>query len=236
LFSSTLFRLVLRNNIIYSIATIIPSLILGLIFALMLNKAFRGRSFFRFALFYPTMIPISAASMVWIFFFAQNYGIINKVMSVFGLPSATDWLNSAPYAMVAIVIVAIWKAAGYNMLLFLAGLQSIDDSFYEASYLEGASGWQRFRSITFPLLTPTTFFIVLNSIIISFQGIDQVYVMTRGGPYNSTNMILYYIYQYGFMFWNTGYASTASGILFIILLFITVVYFYGIQRFVNYER
>ena len=157
-------------------------------------------------------------------------------MSIIGLPSGTDWLYTVPYAMVSIVIVAIWKGAGYNMLLFLAGLQSIDESFYEAAYIEGASGWQRFWSITFPLLTPTTFFIVLNSIIISFQGIDQVYVMTQGGPDNTTNMILYYIYQHGFMFWNVSYASTASAVLFGILLVITLIYFYGLQRFVNYER
>jgi ABC-type sugar transport system permease subunit len=138
--------------------------------------------------------------------------------------------------MVSIIIVAIWTVAGYNMLYFLAGLQSIDESYYEAAYLEGASGWQRFKSITFPLLTPMTFFIVLMSIINSFKGIEQIYTMTRGGPYNSTNMILYFVYEHGFLFWNTGYASTASSILFIILLFLTALYFYGLQRFVSYDR
>ena len=122
------------------------------------------------------------------------------------------------------------------MLLFISGLQSIDESYYEAAYLDGATPWQRFRMITFPLLTPTTFFIVLMAVINSFQGIDQVYVMTAGGPYNATNMILYYIYQYGFVFWNTGYASASSSILFLILLCLTAVYYYGLQRFINYER
>lgn len=236
LFTDALFKKVILNNLVFTCATIIPSITLGLILALLLNKAIRGRGLFRFALFYPTMIPVSAASMVWIFLFAQHYGIINRVFNIIGLPSRVDWLHSIPYAMISIIIVSIWKSVGYNMLLFLAGLQSVEDSYYEAAYLEGANSWQRFISITFPLLTPMTFFIVLTSIIGSFQGMDAIYTMTNGGPYNSTNMILYFIYQHGFRYWNTGYASTASSILFIILLFLTMIYFKGLQRYVTYER
>jgi ABC-type sugar transport system permease subunit len=236
LFADPLFKKVILNNLVFSAATIIPSLLMGLALALLLNRAIKGRGFFRFALFYPTMIPVSAASMVWIFLFARNYGIINKILSILHLPSYIDWLNSIPYAMVSLIIVSLWKSIGHRMLFFLAGLQSVDETYYEAAYLEGASSWQRFRFITFPLLTPMTFFLVLTSVIGSFQGMDSIYTMTSGGPYNSTNMILFFIYQHGFQFWNTGYASTASTILFVILLALTVLYFRGLQRFVTYER
>jgi sn-glycerol 3-phosphate transport system permease protein len=236
LFTDPLFRTAVRNNLLFSAATIIPSIAFGLILALLLNRAMRGRGFFRFALFYPTMIPVSAASMVWIFLFAQHYGIINKVMGIFGLPSYIDWLNSIPYAMIALIIVSIWKSLGYHMLLFLAGLQSVEETYYEAAYLEGASAWYRFKCITLPLLSPMVFFIVLTAVIGSLQGMDAIYTMTAGGPYNSTSMILYFIYQHGFQFWNTGYASTASSVLFTVLLILTIIYIRGLQRFVNYER
>jgi sn-glycerol 3-phosphate transport system permease protein len=236
LFVDPLFKKVILNNLVFAAATIIPSIVAGLVLALLLNGAIRGRGFFRFALFYPTMIPVSAASMVWIFLFARNYGIINKIFSMLHLPSLIDWLNSTPYAMISLIIVSLWKSVGYRMLLFLAGLQSVEETYYEAAYLEGASAWQRFKLITFPLLAPMTFFIVITSVIGSFQGMDSIYTMTQGGPYNSTNMILYYVYQIGFVFWNTGYASTVSSVLFTILFVLTVIYFWGVQRFVNYER
>lgn len=234
--SSSLFGQVVKNTLIYSACTIIPAVVLGLFYALMVNKKVPGRGFIRFSLFYPSMIPISAASMVWMFMFSRNLGIINKILDTLNMNSTIDWLNSDPHAMIAIIIVAVWKLSGYYMLLFISGLQSIDDSYYEVAYLNGATPWQRFRLITFPMLTPTTFFVVLMAFINSLQSIDQVYAMTSGGPYNATNVILYYIYQNGFVFWNTGYASTASMLLFIVLLILTAVYYFGLQRFINYER
>jgi len=236
MFASDLFQTVFRNNFVYAVFSTIPSIALGVFFALLLNGEVKGRGFFRFSLFYPTILPISAASMIWVFLFSQSLGLINKLMGIFHLPSGIDWLNSSPYAMVAVIIVYVWKYSGYYMLLFLSGLQSIDESLYEEGVLEGASPWQKFWRITFPLLSPTTFFVVLLAIINSFQAVDQIYVMTTGGPYNSTNVLLYYIYQNGFVFWNVGVASTASSVLFLILLGITFVYYYGLQHFVNYER
>jgi len=138
--------------------------------------------------------------------------------------------------MLSIILVSVWKFAGYYMLLFLSGLQSIDESLYEAAVLEGANAWQKFRKITLPLLSPTTFFVTLMAIINSFQSVDQVYVMTRGGPYNTTNVLLYYIYQNGFVYWDTGIASSASVVLFSILLVFTFIYYFGLQHFVHYER
>lgn len=236
MFSSPAFREVLKNNLIYAAASTIPAIILGLFFAVLLNTKIRGRGFYRFSLFYPTILPIATASMVWVFLFSQSIGLINKLLSLVGLPSNIDWVNTSPYAMVAIIFVYIWKYSGYYMLLFLSGLQGIDESLYEEAILEGASAWTKFRKITLPLLSPTTFFVVLLAIINSFQAVDQIYVMTKGGPHNSTNVLLYYIYEHGFIYWDTGIASSASTVLFIILLIITFLYYYGLQHFVNYER
>ncbi len=236
MFGSRLFRQVMQNNLVYSLGSVIPAIILGLVFAILLNKRLKLRGAFRFSIFYPTMIPIAAASMVWIFLFSQSYGLLNKVLSLLGLSSNIDWLNTTPYAMLSIIIVSVWKFAGYYMLLFLSGLQSIDESLYEAAVLEGANAWQKFRKITLPLLSPTTFFVTLMAIINSFQSVDQVYVMTRGGPYNTTNVLLYYIYQNGFVYWDTGIASSASVVLFSILLVFTFIYYFGLQHFVHYER
>jgi len=179
MFGSRLFRQVMQNNLVYSLGSVIPAIILGLVFAILLNKRLKLRGAFRFSIFYPTMIPIAAASMVWIFLFSQSYGLLNKVLSLLGLSSNIDWLNTTPYAMLSIILVSVWKFAGYYMLLFLSGLQSIDESLYEAAVLEGANAWQKFRKITLPLLSPTTFFVTLMAIINSFQSVDQVYVMTR---------------------------------------------------------
>ncbi|TYB96415.1 MAG: sugar ABC transporter permease [Kosmotoga sp.] len=235
MFGSNLFRQVMWNNLIYSLGSTIPAVALGLLFALLINKKLKLRGFFRFSIFYPTMLPIAAASMIWIFLFSQSYGLVNKILELFNLPSNIDWLNTSPQAMVAIIIVSVWKFSGYYMLLFLAGLQNIDESLYEAALLEGANVWQKFRKITFPLLSPTTFFVTLLAVINSFQAVDQIYVMTRGGPYNTTNVLLYYIYQNGFVYWDTGIASSASVILFSILLVFTFIYYFELQRFVHYE-
>ncbi len=236
MFGSRLFKQVMQNNLVYSLGSVIPAILLGLVFAILLNKRLKLRGAFRFSIFYPTMIPIAAASMVWIFLFSQSYGLLNKVLNLFGLSSNIDWLNTTPYAMLSIILVSIWKFAGYYMLLFLSGLQSIDESLYEAAVLEGANAWQKLRKITLPRLSPTTFFVTLMAIINSFQSVDQVYVMTRGGPYNTTNVLLYYIYQNGFVYWDTGLASSASVVLFSILLGFTFIYYFGLQHFVHYER
>jgi len=236
MFMSDTFMEVLKNNLFYAVFSTIPAIALGLMFAVILNTKIRFRGFYRFSLFYPTILPIATASMVWVFLLSQSIGLVNKILSLVGLPSNIDWMNSSPYAMVSIIIVYIWKYAGYYMLLFLSGLQSIDESLYEEAIIEGASPWEKLTQITLPLLSPTTFFVVLLAIINSFQAVDQIYVMTKGGPHNSTNVLLYYIYEHGFIYWNTGIASSASTVLFMILLMITFLYYYGLQHFVNYER
>ncbi len=236
IFASGLFSAVLRNSMWYTFGTVVVTTGLGLIFALLLNQPLKFIGFYRVGLFYPTVIPMAAASMVWIFLFNPAYGAVNQLMHLMQLPAGIDWLNAAPYALIAIIIVGIWKYSGYYMIIFLAGLQTIDEELREAARLEGASAWQEFWQITFPLLTPTTFFVVIIAIINSFQAVDQVYVMTRGGPHNSTNVLMYYIYQLGFVYWDTGNAAAASTVLFAGLLVGTAVYFRYLGGRVHYAR
>lgn len=236
LFKDPVFWRVVSNNAWYTVGTVIPSMALALLFAVALNGRVFLRGFYRLSLFYPSVVPMAAASMVWVFLFNPAYGVVSQLLLRLGLPSSIDWLNTAPYALIAIILVGVWKHVGYYMLFFLAGLQSIDPSLYEASEIEGANGWQKFWRITFPLLTPTTFMVGVVAVVDSFQAVDQVYVMTRGGPFNSTNMLMYYIYQNGFLYWNLGLASAASMFVFVLLLLGTGVYFTLLSRKVTYER
>lgn len=234
MFQSDLFWQVIRNNLIYSVASVALAATFGLLLAVLINRPLRAGGLFRFALFYPTIIPLVAAAMVWVFLFNPGFGAVNQGLRLLGIRSDIDWLGTAPYALASIIVVAVWKYTGFYMLLFLAGLQSINENLYEAARIEGANPWHQFWYITLPLLSPTTFFVMLIAVVHSFRAVDQVYVMTDGGPANSTNVLLYYIYQNGFLYWNLGYASAASVFLFIILLLGTLAYFHVLGRRVHY--
>lgn len=236
LFSDPVFWKAVSNNLVYAVCTVIPTIALSFLFAVILNTNVKFQGFYRLSLFYPSVLPMAAASMVWVFLFNPAYGIINHALARLGFEVNADWLNEAPYALVAIIIVGIWKYVGYYMLFFLAGLQGIDNSLYEAADIEGATKWDKFCHITFPLMTPTTFMVGIVAAVNSFQAVDQVHVMTRGGPFNSTNMLMYYIYQNGFLYWNTGLASAASVFLFAILLIGTGIYFTLLNKKIQYER
>lgn len=232
--TTPLFWQVLKNNLLYAVGTIPLSMAIALVLALLINQQLKFLSFYRMALFYPTVIPMAAASMIWLWIFTPSYGLLNYYLGKLGVPDI-HWLGTSSTALWALVVVGIWKRLGYYMVIFLAGLQTIPDHLYEAAILEGAGPWQRFSRITFPLLSPTTFFILLIALIDSFQAIDQVYLMTQGGPGNHTNLFVFYIYQNAFRFWDMGYASTVSSILFLILLSLTLLVFWTLHKRVHYE-
>ena len=231
--STPLFWQVLQNNVLYAVGTIPISLALALGLALLINQKIRGLAIYRAALFYPTIIPMAAAAMIWLWILTPSYGLVNFYGKALGLPDI-HWLGHSRFALWALVLVGVWKRLGHYMVIFLAGLQVIPEHLYEAAILEGAGPWQRFWRITFPLLSPTTFFVAIMAVIDSFQVIDQVYLMTQGGPGNNTNLFIFYIYQNAFRFFDMGYASAVSGILFLILLGLTVLAFGILQRRVHY--
>lgn len=234
LLEDPIFARVMGNTAYFVLLSVPIQMILGLACALALNRGIRGQTFFRIAYFLPVVTSTIAAALVWAWLFNANFGLINALLSLFGVADVPRWLASTQWAMPAVIIVSIWQNLGYAMVLFLAGLQNIRADLYDAAAIDGAKGWRRFWFITLPLLSPTTFFVLIISVIGSFQIFELVFVMTQAGPANATNTLVYYIYQNGFQFYQMGYASAAAMILFVIVLIMTLVQ-YGLQnRWVHY--
>lgn len=234
LLRTPLFWQVLRNTFVFVLGTLIPTVTLALGLALLIDRPLRGMGLYRFALFYPVILPTAAAAMIWISILSPGFGLANIVLRGLGLPTF-EWLGDRRLALASLIVITIWKTTGFFMVIFLAGLQSIASEFFEACTIEGASAWQRFRYVTFPLLGPTTFFVVLTGILTTFQGIDLIYILTDAGPADETNVIVYYIYQYAFRFWDIGVGSALTSILFFFLLLVIVFGVVRLQRKVFYE-
>ena len=232
-FSSDAFTLVLRNTLYYSVVSVIGALILGLGLALLLNRPLRGRGFVRTILFAPYVTTLSAAAMLWLWLYEPRFGLVNILLGWCGIPGP-EWMRSAQWAMPGLIFMSIWRAAGYNMVIYLAGLQSIPEEIVEAAVIDGASPWQVFWRITLPLLSPTTFFLIVTGIIASFKIFTAVAVMTQGGPLDSTQVFTYYIYQQGFMFFRAGYAAAVSTVFFVLLLLLTLAQLRLQRRWVHY--
>ena len=234
IFREPLFAVVLRNTAIYSLSTIFFGMVLGLLFAIQINKRIRASGAFKVALFYPTMIPMAAAGLIWLWIYAPTYGLLDNFLRLLGLPNA-GLLYRSNTALMCIVIVSVWKHVGYYMILFLAGLQNIPEELIDAATIEGAGNWRRLRSIILPLISPYTFFIFIINIVDSLQSVDLVYIMTQGKPANATNLIVYYIYQQAFRFWNMGMGSTLTTLLTLFLLCCVTIVFATFGRRVYYE-
>jgi len=230
LFSDYVFWLSFRNTWIYVFVATVITCCLGLFLALLLERPLRGLQSMRGIIFFPYLLPWAAVAMIWAWLLSPNYGLINAILNI-----NIDWLRRPETALWALIFIYSWKMIGYTFIFFLAGLQVIPQSLHEAAIVDGASPLQRLLHITFPLLTPTLFFLILISITTALQSIDLVYILTRGGPANSTNMLIYYIYQQTFRYgnWNKGYA--ANSILLFMLLCFTIAYFKILERKVHYE-
>ena len=211
----------LKNTAVYTFGTIPLNMALSLWVAYILNKKIIGKKFLRTAFFAPVVISPVAAAVIWRWLYDPNFGLVNYFINILGFDSV-NWLNDPTAAMFALIIVGVWKTFGINMVLFSAGLQGIPESYYEAADLDGASKWSKFWHITVPLLSPTTFFIMIMSMISSFQVFDIVYVLTSGGPLGSTKVLVFNVYEYAFKFFEMGYASAISYFLFAILFVLTM--------------
>jgi multiple sugar transport system permease protein len=235
LINDPIFQKVLGNTGYYVAAAVPLQMICGLLCALALNRNVPGQSVFRVIYFLPVVTSTVAAGLVWAWLFNSNFGLINMGLSLFGVTDLPKWLVSSRWAMPAVIVVSVWQGLGYAMVLFLAGLQNIRPELYEAAAIDGATGWSRFWHITLPLLSPMTFFVLIIPIIGSFQVFELVYVMTKAGPANGTNTLVYFIYQNGFMFYQMGIASAGAMILFAIVLVLTLVQYRLQNRWVHYE-
>ena len=222
------------NNLWYAAATIPAAIALSLAMALWVNDRIPGRTFARMAYFTPTVLPMIAVANIWLFFFTPQYGLLEQVTGLFGLPSH-NWLGTRDTALGAVALVAVWKEAGFFMIFYLAALQGIPPVLAEAARLEGASRWTYFRRIQFPLLMPTTLFVLVNAVINAFRTVDQIIIMTRGGPDNATSLLLFYIYETGFKYWDTAYAATLTVVLLGMLGTVAALQYGWLERRVHYR-
>jgi multiple sugar transport system permease protein len=211
----------LRNTLAFILGYLPAVVVLALGLALLLNRKLRGRTFFRAVYFVPVVTSWVAVSLIWKWLLNPQYGLVNFALGLIGI-DGPGWLFDPNWAMAGIVITTVWKDIGFVTVIYLAGLQDIPEHLYEAASLDGATPWQRFWQITFPMLMPTTFFVTTISLISSFQVFDQVYVMTGGGPAGATSVMVELIYKNAFSYFQMGYASTISWILFAIIFAVTV--------------
>ena len=224
----------LRNNLLFALGTIPTSMALALAMALLVNGKLRGRAFLRLSYFTPTILPMIAVANIWLFFYTPGYGLVEQVTRLVGWPSH-NWLGSRDTVLPCLVVVTVWKEAGFFMIFYLAALQSIAPVLGEAAAVEGAGRLYVFRRVTFPLLMPTTLFVLVNAVINSFRLVDHIVVMTKGGPDNASSLLLYYIYDVGFKFWDTAYAAALTMVLLVILASVAIGQFLLLDRRIHYQ-
>ncbi|WP_417454362.1 carbohydrate ABC transporter permease [Kiloniella sp.] len=222
------------NNVIYALFTIPISIALALMMAIWVNSRLKYKSLARMSFFLPTMLPMIAVANIWLFFYSPEIGLIDQVTAVFGVESH-NWLGDPDTVLGCIIVITIWKEAGFFMIFYLAALQTLSPELEEAARLEGASRWYYFRRIMFPLLMPTTLFVLINAIINSFKLVDHLFILTKGGPDNASSLLLYYIYEVAFSFLDQAYASTLTVILLGVLAIIAIGQFVFLDKKVHYQ-
>ena len=220
----------MKNNLLIAVVTVPASILLGVAMASFSNSLGKlGKTVTRIGFIYPTFIPLVAAANIWMFIYTPIYGLLGYMNSSWRL------LADGKTAIWAIIVMLIWKQAGYLMLFYIAGLNGISKEVFEAAEIDGATGFRRFKAITWPLLKPTTMYVFIIALTSAFKTVDHLYIMTKGGPGNATNMLLFYIYQTGFDYWNNGKASAMTVILVGILLIVTAVKFFYDDRHAYYN-
>lgn len=217
IFTEPLFGKILLNTVVFALATSFFGVIIPLILAAIMNSKIRGADFFKTAYFLPFITPMIVIGIVWEWIFDPNIGLLNKVLQVH-----INWLYDPHWAMPALIIVSVWKLIGYNMIIFLSGFSGISNSMFEAAKIDGANPVETFFYVTIPLLSPTIFFVVIITAVSSFQVFDLIYLMTQGGPLDSTNVLVYAIYKNAFEYFNAGKASAIAYVLFVIILVLTL--------------
>ena len=234
LFDDPIFWQAFTNNLWYALGTIPLSIVLALVMAVWVNDRIAGRGLLRLAYFTPTILPMIAVANIWLFFYTPEYGLLEQVTGAFGM-GRHNWLGSKSTALSALMAVTVWKEAGFFMIFYLAALQSMSPYLAEAAAIEGASRWYFFRRVTFPLLMPTTLFVLVNAVINAFRLVDHIVVMTRGGPDNATALLLYYIYEIGFRFWDSAYAAALTMVLLVLLGLVALAQFVFLERRTHYQ-
>jgi len=217
-----MFLKAITNTLIFALYIVLFSSAIGLVLASMFTSRMRGTALFKAVYFAPFITSTVAAAVVWTFLYNPRFGLFNGILQIFGLPTR-GWISSSKDALTSIIIFSIWKTVGYNMVIFIAGLQNIPDSFHEAAIIDGAGGIRRFFTISLPLVAPTTIFVVMYNTILALKVFDQVFVLTAGGPADATTVVVLQIYKQAFENYRFGYASSMAFVLFVIIISVTVV-------------
>lgn len=225
---------VAKNSLWYAVGTIPTSIAIALGMALWVNSKLPARTLVRMAYFSPTILPMIAAANIWLFFYAPGIGLIDQAAGLVGLPGH-NWLGDPSTALGAIIVVTIWKEAGFFMIFYLAALQTIPPDLREAAMIEGAGRWTYFRRILFPLLMPTTLFVMITAMINSVKLIDHLFILTKGGPSNASKLLLYYVYESAFSFFDAPYAATLTVVILAVLGVLAVWQFRWLDRRIHYR-
>ncbi len=233
MFGDPVFWLVVKNTLLMAFFTVIVKMAISLYLATQLNKKVKGSSVYRAIIFSPTFTANVAIAMVWAWIFEPTFGLLRVVLKPLGFPMI-DWIHSTSHSLPAVIIVLIWSGIGYDMVLFLAALKNISLEIYDAALVDGANTYQIFWRITFPLVSPTTFFLLITGFINVLKAFDIVRIMTEGGPLNSSNVVVHFLYQNAFQWFRTGYASALALILFVFIMFITLIQNRLSKRWVHY--
>lgn len=234
LFADPTFWLVVKNNLFYAAITIPVSIFIALAMALWANSKISARGFVRTAYFTPTVLPMIAAANLWLFFYTPGLGVLDQIGDLFGLPSV-NWLGQPETALWAIIIVTIWKEAGFFMIFYLAALQTIPADLKEAADIEGTSRWTYTRRIVLPLLMPTTLFIAVNAMINSVKLIDHLFILTKGGPSDASKLILYYIWEMAFAFFDAPHAAAMTILVIAVLGVVAAIQFFYLDKRTHYQ-
>jgi len=234
LVNDPIFWQALKNNLIYAFGTIPVTVSLAILMAVWVNRRMTGRAFVRAAYFTPTILPMIAIANIWLFFYTPGVGLFDNLLKSMGY-SGRNWLGDPDTALLCLMVIAIWKDAGFFMIFYLAALQGIPKDVIEAGKIEGAGRWYFFRRVTLPLLMPTTVFVVFNALINTFRIIDHIFILTKGGPDNATELLLYYLFQTAFEFWDTAYAAVLTVVIMAILMTLALAQFKVLERRTHYQ-
>ncbi len=234
LLEDPVFWKVIENNFWYALGTVPTSIALAIIMALWVNSKIKCTSLLRLAFFTPTILPMITVANIWLFFYSPNIGLFNQLLGLVGI-EGPNWLGDPDLALSSLMVMTIWKEAGFFMIFYLAALQTLSPELFDAARLEGASAWRRFRKITFPLLMPTTLFVLINAILNAFKLVDHLFILTKGGPNNASNLLLYYIYETAFSFLDSYYAATLTVVMLLTLGIIAMVQMLVIDRRIHYR-
>ncbi len=228
------YRISLINTLYYTVVTVPLMMVISLALAIIMNKPIKGRVFFRSVLFFPYIASLVAVAVVWMALFNPDRGPVNSLLIALGVENPPRWAASQQWAMPTIIGLTIWKNMGYYMIVFLAALQGVPYELYEAASLDGANSWQRFKNVTLPNITSSTFFVLMMLIVLTFKSYDIMYITTQGGPGEATKVLAYHIFNTAFVCSEYGYASAIAMTLFVLVAIVTLIQFRVEKKFTDY--